>query len=196
MESSIYQADKIKKISIVKNQLGEISAGGIVLITPENEYDLPFVVVDITFMSIGKVKIFTELDAKLLVKDEESERKHTRPFQKWREAIGKLPSEPITGRPEIGEFFKDNMSPINYLGFIPEEYTDDLLNLTNQFFDIYINLYRQAELVKDDQRRNKMDTFRSEFNRHFLTEDPSGVMLINAFGLEKAQLFCEHIVYL
>ena len=68
MESSMYQADKIKKISIVKNQLGEISAGGIVLITPENEYDLPFVVVDITFMSIGKVKIFTELDAKPLVK--------------------------------------------------------------------------------------------------------------------------------
>jgi len=196
LEASLYQADKIKRITIIKNKLGEISAGSIVTIAPQDEYDLPFIVVDVTFLSAETSKIFTELDAKPLVKDEESMKKYTDPFRKWREAIGKLPSEPIIGRPEPGEFIKSCLSPINYLRFIPEEYTNELLNLTGQFLDIFVSIYRKADPVKDVPRRKKMDAFRSEFNRQFLDEDPAGVMLINAFGREKTQLFCKHLVNL
>jgi len=64
------------------------------------------------------------------------------------------------------------------------------------FFDIFISMYRKAEPVKDVQRRKAMDTFRAEYNRHALDDDPSGVMIANAFGREKAQLFYEHLVNL
>jgi hypothetical protein len=196
MEAELYQADKIKKISIVKNAFGEISGGNIVLITPADDYDLPFIVVDVTFMSGEPGMIFTELDAKPLVQDEESMRKYIDPFREWREAIDKIPSEPITGRPEPGEFIKSILSPINYLRFVPIQHTNEVLNFTDQFLEIYLSIYRKAEPVKDLQRREKMDTFRSEFNRHFLGDDPAGVMLIHAFGEEKALLFCKHIVNL
>ena len=195
MEASLYQADKIKKITFLKNKLGEISAGSVVMIAPEDEYELPFIVVDVTFWSVETSKIFTEFDANPIVKDEESMKEYTA-FLKWREEIDKLPSEPITGLPEPGKFLKACLSTINYLRFIPGECTDEILNLTDQFFDIFVSIYRKAEPVKDSQRRKKMDNFRSGYNRYVLDEDPSGVMLINAFGREKAQLFYEHLVNL
>jgi len=195
MEASLYQADKIKKITFLKNKFGEISAGSVVMIAPEDEYELPFIIVDVTFWSLETIKIFTEFDANPLVKDEEGIRQYT-DFKKWRDEIGKLPSEPIVGLPEPGEFLKSCLSTVNYLRFIPGEYTDEVLNLTGEFFDIFINLYQRAVPVKDMQRRSKMDIFRSEYNRRVLEEDPSGVMLINAFGREKAQLFYEHLVNL
>lgn len=195
-EASLYQAEKIKKIAFIKPTVGETSAGSVVVIAAEDEYDLPFIVVDVSFWSGETSKIFAEFEAKPLVKDEESVRKYTAPFWKWREAIDKLPSEPVTGFPELGEFLKANLSPIHYLRFIPGEYIDEVLNLTGQFFDIFVGIYRKAEPVEDVQRRRKMDAFRSEYNRHVLDEDPSGIALINAFGREQAQLFYEHLVNL
>jgi hypothetical protein len=195
LEASLYQADKIKKIGIIKNNLGEISAGSVLTIVSEDEYEFPFIAVDVFFLSGEKSKIFTEFNANPLVKDEESLREYT-PFQKWLEEIGKLPSEPIAGLPEPGEFLKNCLSTIHYLRYIPAEHIDQLLKLTDRFFDIFISIYRKAEPVKDIQRRKKMDTFRSDYNRCVLDEDPSGGMLINAFGREKAKLFYQHILNL
>lgn len=195
MEASLYQADKAKKITFLRNKMGEMSAGSVLMIAPEDEYELPFIVVDITFW-LGEInKIFTEFDANPIVKDEESLKDYNE-FKKWLEEIGKLPSEPIAGLPEPGEFLKSCLSTINYLHFVPVEHTDEVIKLTDQFFDIYIKLYQKAEPVKDVQRRKKMDEFRLEYNRHALDDDPSGVMIMNAFGREKAQLFYEHLVNL
>jgi hypothetical protein len=71
-----------------------------------------------------------------------------------------------------------------------------VLNLADQFFDIFLDVYRKAEPVKDAQRKSKMEAFRSEYNKHVLEEDPSGVMLINAFGRETAELFYDYLLYL
>jgi len=195
MEASLYQAEKIKKLTFLKNKMGEISAGSVVMIAPDDEYELPFIIVDVTFWSLEKDKIFTEFDANPLIKDDKSMKEYSE-FHKWREEISKLPSEPITGLPEPGEFLKACLSTINYLGFIPGDYSNEVLNLTNKFFDIFINFYLRARPVEDIERRKKMDAFRSEYNQHVLDEDPSGLMLINAFGREKAQLFYEHLVNL
>ena len=46
------------------------------------------------------------------------------------------------------------------------------------------------------ERRKKMDAFRAEYNRHILDDDPSGVLLITAFGRETATRFYEHLVNL
>jgi len=192
-ENVLYQAEKLKKIWIGKHSLGE-GAGTVVIIAAEDEYDLPFVVVDVAFDFGKKGKIFAEFEAKPLVWDEESIRKYTDPFRKWREEIGKLPSEPITGFGESGEFLKTHHSQIHYLYFIPEEYTDKVLNLADQFFDIFVSIYRKAVPVRDVGRRREMDTFRSEYNRYSLDQDQSGQMLINMFGREKAQLYFEHFV--
>jgi hypothetical protein len=195
MEASLYQSDKLKKITFLKNKMGEISAGSVVMIAPKDEYEIPFIVVDVTFWSLETINIFTEFDANPIFKDEESLRNYA-DFRKWREEIGKLPSEPITGLPEPGEFLKSCLSTINYLRFVPGEHAEELIKLTDQFFDIFIGISHKAEPVKDVQRRKKMDNFRSEYNRCALDEDPSGVMIMNSFGREKAQLFYEHLVNL
>jgi len=192
-ELALYQAEKVKKVSIIKVAAEESLGSSVILIVAKDEYDLPFIVVDV---SLRFGKIFAEFEAKPLVKDEESTRKYIEPLRKWREAIGKLPSEPVTGFGETGEFIKANLSPIEYLRFISEEYTGEVLDFADQFFDIYLDFYRKAEPVQDVERRGKMDAFRSEYNRYVLEEDPSGVALINAFGREKAQLFYEHLVNL
>ena len=57
----------------------------------------------------------------------------------------------------------------------------------------FIDIYRKAEPVKDAQRKMKMDTFRSKWNKYFLDDDPSGVMLIEAFGRKTAELFNDHL---
>jgi len=195
-ESALYQAEKLKKITISKHSHGESGAGTVVIIVADDEYDLPFIVVDIAFDFGEKGKIFTEFEAKPLVKDEESTRKYVEPFRKWREAIGKLPAEPSTALGEPGEFLKANVSPTEYVRLIPDDYTDEVLNLADQFFDIFLDIYRKAEPVKDAQRKREMEAFRSEYNKHVLEEDPSGVMLINAFGRETAELFYDYLLYL
>jgi hypothetical protein len=195
-ELALYQAEKLKKISIIKSQRRETTAGAVVLIVGDDEYDLPFIVVDVAFISGEKDKIFAEFEAKPLVKDEESTRKYVEPFRKWREAIGKLPSEPVSGFGEPGEFLKANVSPTEYLRFIPDDYTDEVLKFADQFFDIYLDVYRKAEPVKDVERRGKIDAFRAEYNRYVLEEDPSGVSLIEAYGRQTAELFYDYLVYI
>jgi len=195
-EAALYQAEKLKKITISKHSHGESGAGTVVIIVADDEYDLPFIVVDIAFDFGEKGKIFVEFEAKPLVKDEESTRKYVEPFRKWREAIGKLPAELPTAFGEPGEFLKANVSPNEYVRLIPDDYTDQVLNLADQFFDIFLDVYRKAEPVKDAQRKREMEAFRSEYNKHVLEEDPSGVMLINAFGRQTAELFYDYLLYL
>lgn len=195
-ESALYQTDKLKKITISNHTHGESGAGTVVLIVADDEYDLPFIVVDIAFDFGEKGKIFTEFEAMPLVKDEESTRKYVEPFRKWREAIGKLPSEPVAAFGEVGEYLKANVSPTEYVRFVPDAYTDEVLKFADQFFDIFLDIYRKAEPVKDAERRKKMDAFRSEYNKHVLEEDPSGVMLMEAFGRQAAELFYNYLLYL
>jgi hypothetical protein len=195
-ENALYQADKLKKITIGKHSHGESGAGTVVMVVADDGYDLPFIVVDIAFDFGEKGKIFTEFEAKPLVKDEESTRKYVEPFKKWREALGKLPAEPSPGAREVGEFLKANMSPNEYARLIPEAYTDEVLKFADEFFDIFIDIYHKAEPVKDAERRREMEAFRAEYNRHVLEEDPSGVTLMNAFGRETADLFYDYLLYL
>jgi hypothetical protein len=195
-ESALYQTEKLKKISITKHDHGEGGAGTLVVMAADDKYELPFIVVDIAFDFGMRGKIFAEFEAKPLVKDEESTRKYVEPFRKWREALGKLPSERPTTFGEVGEFLKSNMSPYEYVRFIPDAYSDEVLKFADQFFDIFLDIYRQAEPVTDAERKSKIDAFRSEYNKHVLDEDPTGVFLINAFGRETAQLFYEHLINL
>ena len=55
MEASLYQSDKAKKITFLRNKMGEMSAVSVLMIAPEDEYELPFIVVDITFW-LGEIK--------------------------------------------------------------------------------------------------------------------------------------------
>jgi len=193
-EPALYQAEKLKKITISKRSLGESVAGTVVMLIADDEYDLPFTLADIAFDFSGKGKISAGFQLRPLVKDEESTRKYIAPFLKWYEAIGKLPSEPILL--DIGEFLKANPAPLNYLRSIPDDYIDEVLKFTEQFFDIFLDIYRKAEPVKDAQRRRKMDAFRSEYNQKILGDDFSGKMLIEAFGRQTMALFYDYLVYL
>ena len=65
-----------------------------------------------------------------------------------------------------------------------------------QFFDVFLEIYRKAEPVKDVERRRKMDAFRAEWNKHILEDDPSSQTLINNFGRRTAELVYEYLVYL
>lgn len=195
MESALYQADKLKKITISKHSHGE-GGGTVVIIAADNAYDLPFIVVDVAFDFGAKGKVFAEFEAKPLVKDEESTRKYVDPLRKWRDELGKLPAEPANAFGEVGEFLKANLSPIEYVRLVPEKYSDEIVKFADRFFNIYLDMYRKAEPVKNAERKRKMDAFRAEYNKHVLTEDPSGVMLINAFGRETAELFYEYLLYL
>ena len=195
-ECALYQAEKLKKISIIKTKRGETSAGTVVMLVGDDEYDLPFILVAVGFVSGEKSKIAVEFEAMPLVKDEESVRKYIDPFRKWREAIGKLPSEPITGFSEPGEVWTSNLSPTEYLRYIPDDYTNEVLDLAQQFFDIFLDIYRQAVPVKDTERRVKMDAFRSDFNKYILDEDPDGVILTETFGRQTAELFYNYLIYL
>jgi len=195
-ESALYQTEKLKKITIAKHTLGE-GAGTVVLIVADDEYDLPFMLADIAFDFGKKGKILVDFEAKPLIKDEESIRKYVDPFRQWREALGKLTSEPATTAfEEDGEFLRANASPNKYSCLIPDDYTDEVLRFAEQFFDIFLDIYRKAEPVKDAQRRRKMDAFRSEYNKHVLDEDPSAALLIKAFGRQTAQLFYDYFVNL
>ncbi len=193
-----YKADKIKRVSVIRHDVGGILIGAVIMIVGEDEYDFPFIVVNVAFVPSegGKDKIFAEFEAKPLVKDEESTRKYTDPLRGWREAIGKLPSEPMSGFGEPGEFVKANISPIEYIRYIPIDYLDEVLDFTKQFFEIVLDFWRKAEPVKDIQRREKIDAFRREYNRHILDEDPSGRTSIATYGREKAQLSFENLTFL
>ena len=196
LEPSLYQADKLKKIAIFKHSHGESGAGTVVSIVADDEYDLPYIVVDIAF-DFGKMgTIFAEFEAMPLVKDEESTRKYVDPFRNWRKTLSTLPAEPVTTFGEVGEFLKANVSPIEYVRYIPDTYTDEVLKCADQFFDIFLDMYRKAEPVEDAKRKREMDTFRSEYNKHVLEEDPSGVILINALGRQATELFFDYLMYL
>jgi len=193
-ESFLCQAEKLKRISFNRHMMGDNIVGSAIVIAAEDEYDLPFIVAGVTFVSADTDKILTELEAKPPIKDEESICNNTDPFRTWRKAIGKLPSEPVTGFGEPGSFLMENMSAIRCQQFIPVEYSDEVFRLTEQFFEIFISIYHKAKPVTDATRRQKMDDFRAEYNRCVLEQDPSGVALINAFGREKAQHYYERMI--
>lgn len=67
---------------------------------------------------------------------------------------------------EPGEFLKANVYPTEYVHLIPDDYTDEVLNSAEQFFDIFLDIHRKAEPVNDEQRRRKIDALRSEYNKH------------------------------
>jgi hypothetical protein len=192
-EPALYQAKKLKKIAVNKHTHGD-AGGTVIIIVPDDDYDLPYVVVDIAFDFGSKGNIFTEFEAKPLVRDEDSMRKYADPFRKWREDLAKLPSDPANAFGEVGEFLKEHLSPTEYVRLVPDKYADKIAKFADQFFDIYLDIYRKAEPVKNPEKRKKMDTFRKEYNQHALTEDPSGVMLTNTVGREIAELFFEYLV--
>ncbi len=199
LESALYQTEKLKKITISKRSLGEDGGGTVVMLFADDEYDLPFILADIAFdfgfpPFVTKGRISTGFELRPLVKDEESTRKYVDPFRKWYEAIGKLPSEPITL--DIGEFLKANPPPLKHLRSIPHDYIDEVLKLTEQFFDIFLDIYRKAEPVKDTKRRKEMDAFRSEYNQKIFGDDASGKMLIKTFGRQMTELFYDYLVYM
>jgi len=78
----------------------------------------------------------------------------------------------MSGFEEPGESVKANVSPIEYLRYIPINfnYLDEVLDFTKQFFGIILDFWHQAEPVKNIQRREKIDAFGREYNRHILKE--------------------------
>ncbi len=195
-ERALYQAEKLKRITISKRSLGERGSGTCVMIIADDEYDLPFTLADITFDAGTKGKLFVAFQLRPLVNDEESTRKYEDPFRKWYEAICKLPSEPLTGFAEPGEFLKANPIPILYRRIIPDDYIDEVVKFAEQFFDIFLDIYRKAEPVKDAQRRRKMDAFRSAWNKHILDDDPSGKVHMELWGRQTAELIYKYFTYL
>jgi hypothetical protein len=195
-EPALYQAAKLKKIVISKRCQGENLAGTLVMLMSEDEYDFPFTLADVTFDFAGKGKMFVAFQFRPLVNDDESTKKYVEPLRNWLEAINKIPSEPVTPPKEPGEFLKKNVSPIRYIRIVPEEHINEVLDFAQQFFDIVLDIYRKAEPVKDVERRRKMDSFRSEWNKHIFSDDPSSQSLAEAYGQKTAALFCEHLVYL
>jgi hypothetical protein len=193
-EPALYQAEKLKKITISKRSLGESVAGTVVMLIADDEYDIPFTLADIAFDLSEKGKVSVGFQLRPLVKDEESTRKYIEPFLKWYEAIDKLPGEPFFLN--IGEYLKANPPPLKYMCSLPHDYIDEVLKFTEQFFDIFLDIYRKAEPVKDAERRKKMDAFRSEYNQKILGDDASGKMLLEAFGRPTTQLFYDYLVYL
>ena len=194
-ESALYQAEKLNKITISNHNHGESGAGTLVMIIGDNKYDLPFILADIAYNFVEEGKMFVEFEVMPLVKDDKSMKEYVAPFQKWYEAIDKIPSEPVTGFP-LGEYLKANLPPIKYMRFITDVYTNEVLNFAQQFFDIFLDIYRKAEPIMDARRRREMDEFRAEWNKHALEDDPSGLVLIEAFGRRTAELFYEYLVYL
>jgi len=195
-EPALYQAEKLKKIVISKRSQGENLAGTLVMLISEDDYDFPFTLADVTFDFAGKGKMFVAFQFRPLVKDDESTRKYVEPLRKWFEAINEIPSEPVTLPKEPGEFLKKNVTPIRYIRIVQEDYINEVLDFAQQFFDIVVDIYRKAEPVKDVRRRKEMDTFRSEWNKHILSDDPSGQSLAEAYGQKTAELFFDYLVYL
>ena len=195
---SRYKTNKIKRVSDIRHDVGGMLVGANIMIMGEDEYDFPFIMANIAFVpgEGGKDKIFVEINAMPLIKDEESTRKYVDPLRGWREAIGKIPAEPVSGFGEPGEFIKESISPFQYLRFVSVDYLDQLLDLTKQFFEITLDFWRKAEPVKDIQRREKIEAFRREWNKNMLDEDPSGRAAMEAFGREKAQLSFENTTFL
>jgi hypothetical protein len=193
-DSKLYQAEKLKRITIGRRSRGDGGAGTVVMLISANEYDLPFILADIAFDYFGKGRISAGFQLRPLIRDEESTRKYIEPFQNWYKEICKLPGEPVFL--DIGKFLKANPPPLNYLASLPDNYANQVITYAGQFFDIFLGIYRMAEPVKDARRRSEMDAFRSEYNRKILGDDYSGKMLIEAFGRQTAAMFYDYLVYL
>jgi hypothetical protein len=193
-DSALYRAEKLKRITIGKRSRGDGGAGTVVMLMSEDVYDLPFILADMAFDFFEKGRMSAGFELRPLVKDDESTRKYIEPFRNWYEAISKLPGKPVFL--DIGEFLKSNPPPLKYSASLPDDYANEVISFADQFFDIFLDIYRKAEPVKDAKRRNKMDAFRSEYNRKILGDDYSGKVLIEAFGRKTVEIFYEYLVYL
>jgi len=193
-EHALYQAEKLKKISIGKRDLGEGGAGTVVMLIADDEYDLPFILLDLAFDFFKEGRITAGFGLRPLVKDEDGIRKYIDPFLEWYKLMGRIPGESVSL--DVGGFLKANPPSLGYLRSITNDYLDEVLKCTEQFFDIFLDIYRKAQPVKDAQRRRKMDAFRSEYNQRIFGDDYSGKVLIKAFGQQTAALFYDYFVYL
>jgi hypothetical protein len=194
-ESTLYQTKKLKRVTISKRNLGGNIAGTVLMMVSASEYDIPFTLVDIAFDSAEK-RISAAFQIRLLLNDTKSTTEYVKPFASWLEKLLQLPSKPMSPFGEPGEFIKANPPELKYQRTLSDNYTDEVLKLTRQFFDIYRQVYKNAEPVTDAKRRSEMNAFRSAYNEHILGDDPSGKMLIKTFGQRTAALFYDYLVYL
>jgi len=93
-ESSLYQAEKLKKITISKRSLDDQDGGTVVMIVPDDEYDIPFILADLAFDFAGKGRITAGFKLKPLVMDAQSTNKYIDPFRRWYREMKKLPQNP------------------------------------------------------------------------------------------------------
>jgi hypothetical protein len=193
-DSALYQAEKLKRVTIGKRSHSGGGAGTVVMLIADDEYDLPFILTDLAFDFFEKGRVSAGFQIRPLVQDEESTRKYIEPFQKWFDVISKLPGKPIFL--DVGPFLRANPAPLRYSATFPDDYADQVVELIRQFFDIFVDIYQKAEPVKDAERRSKMDAFRSEYNQNILGDDYSGKMLIEAFGRQTVAVFYEYLIYL
>ena len=56
--------------------------------------------------------------------------------------------------------------------------------------------YLEREPITMPRHHWDMQAFRSEFNKHILWDDPSGRVLMETFGQQKAELFYDRLIYL
>jgi hypothetical protein len=195
-DSALYQSEKMKRISIIDHTHGENGGGTIVMMFADDKYDLPLTFMDIAF-DFGRIgKIFTQFEAMPLINDSESITKYVDPFRKWREAIEELPSEPVTEFSQSEGIWKTNISPTNYLRYVPTSCLDEIVQFVEQFLDIFLGIYHRAEPIRDVERKKVIDAFRLEWNNKFIDDDPAGAMITEAFGRKTAQLFFEYLNYL
>ncbi|MFC1591041.1 hypothetical protein ACFL43_00805 [Thermodesulfobacteriota bacterium] len=194
IESALYQADKLKKISISNRVMGTNNAGTVVMIIADDAYDLPFILMDIAIDAAGSGSITAGFKIRPLVADAISTQKYIRPFSAWLDGIKTLPAAPV--HLDVGSYLKDNPAPLDYRGTVGLDHNQKLLAYTNQFIDILLDIYHTLQPVEDAYRRTQMDAFRQEYNRNILGTDYSGKMLVQAFGQQTAEIFYEHLVYL
>jgi hypothetical protein len=82
-DSALYQAQKMKRISIINHTHGENGGGTIVMMFADDKYDLPLTFVDIAF-DFGRIgNIFTQFEAMPLINDGESINKYVDGLQ-WK----------------------------------------------------------------------------------------------------------------
>jgi len=192
-KASLYQAEHLKIMSFHRFQLGDNHDGTAIFLIPNDERYLPFVLGNVSFRYGPETKIFTEFTLEPMAKDEKSLAESSEPFRKWREELEKLPSEKIPGYPEVDEFIRTNLSKLHYMRLVPYAYRGELLSLTDRFFDIYLDVYRKASPLMDSETIKSREAFRAMWNQSLREKDASGILIIKAFGQERAQLFSESL---
>lgn len=181
-----WKAERIRKIYFVRIKVAipSFDIFGMALY-PEPKLDIPSFACD---FSCTKKKVFTYINFIPLFNEPSYLEKYIEPMKQVFEKYNHFP------RQKIREWMQPYISTYTIYSFPEKTFLKELKNCAIDYLNLYLNLFSQAEEIKETSYGDEVERAQKKYIRDLITNDASRKMLGRITGKEKANRIFQEVI--